>query len=401
MIRALHISDIHAKVGMKYAGKLMLDPATGYSVGFTDCQNGLNACLSWEAENPCDIAIISGDVFDCPYPEPAEYDMIGRFVINLLNRMPVIIISGNHDQDPHSTGCTAIEPLRALGEVHKKTTSPHALHVMTQPGSALVQTGKGKVYVAGLPYPNKSRFKGSGAIDTTASPEATLAKMNEALVDLVRGMNGGLFEDCPNIMVAHGSVSGAKVGEQPRSIAHDLFLPIREMELYDAVFLGHIHKHQMVSGNAFYAGSLLCGSFGEMGEKKGWCVVEIEKAKDPVVTHIQNPHSRTFIDIDIENQAYPFANWESEGVFRFRGTVSRADHTEYCLRIAKFEQTHPFTLNDLTIEQGEVRSRDEGMTAMLSEDEAVERTLQGMMEADKVPNVMARHYELMGEANKS
>lgn len=390
MIRLLHTGDIHPKVNGSYAGKLVLDPKTGYSVAFEDARKSLQAILDYESDNPCDIAVIGGDIFDNAKPTPAETSLILWFLSHLLKRLPVVCIVGNHDMDVNSQGATALDPLRWFASLTREANLPNELIVMTQPDRALVTTGKGKVCVAGLPYPSKGRYQASSKPGD--SPEVVLASMNEELQVLVTAMNGGLAADYPNIMVAHGTVGGATVNDQPRTIAHDLMIPLEAMMGYDYIALNHIHQHQQMAPNAWYSGSLLCQTFGEMHETKGWCVVDVEKGSDPVVTHIQNPHSREFTDLEVKDLHHDF--WPTENVYRIIGEVDEAAYPAAALAIAKFEQRHPFTQNNLEVTKPEDRVRDSSITTLLSADEAVEKVVRTLAPEEAVSAVMERHRQI-------
>jgi len=393
-IKILAVSDIHPRMNGSYAGRLILDPSTGYSLAFEDIRKSLRAVLDWENLNPCDVAVIPGDVFDVAKPSPAEYALIGEFLLTLLDRMSIIVIAGNHDIDQNAAVATALEPLKFLAQAHRKSKAPHELHIMTEPNRVLIQTAKGPVCVSGLPFPSKGKFQASGATNGDA-PEVVLSKINQALRDLVEGMSGGLHPTAINIMLAHGTVSNAQVGEQPRSISHDLMIPVDAMHLYDAVFLGHIHRHQLVAENAFYIGSLACQTIGEAKEIKGWCAVEVERGQPSKITHIPNPHSRIFTDLDIVGLDACADLWSPDGVYRIVGEVTEAEYPEACLAVATFEAAHPFTQNNLEITRHEDRARDAGMTALLTEEEAVERVVRTLVEEGAVQGVMQMHQEIV------
>lgn len=406
-IRVLHAGDWHPRVNGAYAGKVLLDPQTGYSVAFTDFGKTLDAILEWEKANPCDLAVFPGDIFDTCKPTPAEYAVVSDFLLKLLQRMPAIMISGNHDMDVNSMTATALEPIKKLAASYRRSSPDYQLHVWTEPTREIIQTSKGAVCVAGLPYPSKGRFMASDDSKPGDGPEIVMQRMNQAISDLVKGMNGGMSADHINIMLAHGTTRTATVGEQPRSIAHDLMIPVSDMGLYDFVALGHIHQYQQVSRNAFYSGSLLCSSFGEMHEIKGWCVAEVERGKDPVVQHIGNHHSREFVDISL-SAAMDFNRgvfgdthtFSQKAVFRVQGEVLESEYHEACQAIAQFEKAFPFTQNNLEIVRAEDRVRDSEMTAMLSEDEAVRRVVSTIAAEGTVSDVMVKHLEIAEEVNQ-
>lgn len=397
MIRILGVSDIHPKVDGVYSGKLRVDPSSGLSEAFIDCQRSLAAILAWENEHPCDLAVIPGDLFDRDRPTPDEYMLIERFLLALLARMSVVIIPGNHDMDQKGIKASAVEPLALLGKDHGAASSPHQLHVLSNPESVTIATSNGRVCVAGLPFPSKGRFKASGEVEEGSSPEVVMQRMNEELYKSVAKLATTLDPTAPNIMIAHGTVANASVGEQPRVITHDLMIPLELMDFYDLVLLGHIHKHQWVAPNALYCGSLLCQTIGERDEVKGWIVAEVEKGEKPNVQHIRNPCSRRFFDLNLEDLD---DTWSGESVYRVVGEVAIEKYPEACLNIAKFEQRHPFTQNDLTLIRPDDRVRDSTVTVLMDEDEAIKRVLMDLVPEEEIPAVMGLHTTLTEGVSK-
>lgn len=399
-IRILHAGDLHPRSDGTYAGKLIRDPQTGQSIALTDCRLSLEAMLSWEADNPCDLGILTGDLFDRANPSKEENDLISWFVYQLLERMPVVIIPGNHDMDVRSGSVTALHPLKRAAEALNHRTAPHRLSILVeQPTGELVQTGKGPVRVVGFPYPQKGQFVANVPEASTMSPEQILAEINARLACMLEQTLTTLHPTAPNIFLGHGSVRSAKIGVQPRSIDHDIFIPVEALALYDYVGLGHLHLHQQVAPNAWYSGSLLCQDFGEMHETKGWCVAEIAKGEVPQVTHIPNPHSRRFIDLPytelLSHHPIPDGDVGPEAVYRIVGEVAEADEPEVCLAIARFEELHPLTQKAIEVTRLEDRARDAGMTTLLSDDEALERALQSLVPEERIPSILAKHRQMM------
>ena len=94
--------------------------------------------------------------------------------------------------------------------------------------------------------------------------------------------------DMPRILTGHFTVGGALVGsERQIMLGRDINLPKTMVAdaRWDYVALGHIHKHQNLTAGRddvpplVYSGSMERIDFGEEGDTKGFCWLEVERGK--------------------------------------------------------------------------------------------------------------------------
>lgn len=385
-VRLLHLADIHPQNSATFAGKTVIDPATGLNQALTDLDRSLDYVL--EAAKGCHAALLTGDLFDTPRPHQNEVRVILRFVRRLAEIMPVEIVPGNHDMTQNPEDATALECLKGLYNVS----------VMEAPGRldlALVNRPNGAEMVRFffLPYPTRGRLLVGQAHLSPEELTATINRMLESVIQnlLMHRLSGGL-----NVFLGHGSVSTAKVGVQPRSIAQDILLPLDLLSQFDYAGLGHIHAWQQLSETVAYCGSLMRADFGEEHDVKGFNIVELERGRAPKIEHIPNPHARTYRTIDVMAIREDCC-WDTTVVYRVKDELTPQDYDDVRDQIKAFVASVPFAQENIDLVT-EARSRDAGMAECLGVEAALTRALaqKGVPEAE-VPALLGLHRTLAGE----
>lgn len=391
MIRALHLGDIHPNNSATFAGKMAIDPDTGQNLALTDLHKSLEFVYAHATQNKAkrfDLALLPGDVFDSHKPHPNEIRILRSFVERLTDYMPVVMIPGNHDMSQNPMDATALEALKGLDNVY----------VVERPESLLMTIGGAPVRICCLPYPTKGRLLTQEAL-IDKSPEEITALINQSLAAIVRNFAAERESGVLHVLLAHGSVASARVGDQPRDLSHDILIPRDDFGAFDYVALNHIHQPQVITPNAHYSGSLMRASFGEENEDKGFNVVELEAGQPPVVRHVHNPHARTYCTIT--SQSLEAANAYPEGlkdgiVWRFRDRLTDEQHQAIKPTLDRLAASTPwFQVSVDRVE--ETRARDTGMTAVMSTDDALLRALTGHADPSELPELLAKHRAIEQE----
>jgi exonuclease SbcD len=124
--------------------------------------------------------------------------------------------------------------------------------------------------------------------------------LQEIVTANIQALAKRLDPGVPSVLAAHLSVSSATYGsERSVMIGRDAVVLKSALDdpAWDYVALGHVHKHQSLNGDnhppIVYAGSLERIDFGEEGDPKGFCWVQLARGKT----------SWEFIEVD----ARPFA----------------------------------------------------------------------------------------------
>lgn len=391
MIRLVHLGDIHPNNSQTYAGKTVLDPETGLNQSLTDLRKSLAFTyeIATAPATRCDAAVLTGDLFDSPRPHANEVRVIADFVQRLADDMPVLIIPGNHDMSQNPNDATALECLAWIDNVF----------LCTRPQSYLLLLKEQAVRFCLLPYPTRGRLLANDAL-AGQSPEQVTAVINQCLGDILRGFTAETEPGLPAVLLAHGSVSQAKVGDQPRSLAHDVLLPLELCERFDYVALGHIHQPQQLAHNAWYSGSLMRQSFGEEHERKGVNLVELDTVTR-TVTFVENPHARRYRTISAVDLTAELLNGplDPETVWRFKDQLNPGDYQTLKPILDRLQAETPLFQMDVEL-LSEDRARDAGMAQCLSMDEALTRVLKDTMDDHEMPALIEKHQALVQEVTQ-
>lgn len=384
MIRLLHLADLHPNNSATFAGRLVIDHQTGQNQALTDLDRSLEFVFktATEPETRCDLAVVSGDLFDTPRPHANEVRVISSFLAALAEEMSVVVEPGNHDLSQNPLDASALECLRGL-----------PIQILDRPDSRLLTIKGQAIQIFGLPYPSKARLLAHEA-HQDKTPEEVTALINHGLAAILRSFTLQIYHGVPAVLLAHGSVSNAKVGDQPRSLAHDILIPLDECAAFDYVALGHIHQAQKVAPNAWYSGSIARNSFGEEHEIKGVNVVEIEHGQPAAVHFIENPHARVYRTLQIHQlqDEMPHPEW----IYRIKDELSPEDYEAAKGVIEAFAASVPWCQTNVDIVHAD-RTRDAEMVNCLTMDEALHRALVGKVDEMELPALLEKHHGLMQE----
>jgi len=273
-IRLLHFADIH--VGMENYGRL--DPATGIHGRVLDFLHRFDELIDYGLEREVDLVIFAGDAYKRRSPNPTYQRAFARRVKRLADAgVPVVLLVGNHDLPTMAQKASSVDIFRTLDVPNVIVGRDERVHH--------VETRRGPVQVATIPYPVRQRL-----LTHDEYRGLSIEELDEALQQIVTGNIEALAEqlapDVPAVLTAHLSVSGATYGSE-RSVMIGRDAVVLKSALadpaWDYVALGHIHKHQSLNEGhhppVVYAGSLERIDFGEEGQPKGFCWVELARGE--------------------------------------------------------------------------------------------------------------------------
>lgn len=209
--------------------------------------------------------LLSGDIYDKPIPPVEAVNLLDDFLSKIaLEKIPVLIISGNHDSpDRLSFGSS----LMKSSQIYISQVYDGNIQCVT------LEDENGPVNFYLLPYIKPSTVR-------QVFPEEKINSFNDAVKLALSKLS--LNKDERNVLLAHQFVTGAQTCE-----SEELFVGGSEnvdaylFDDFDYVALGHIHGPQKVGRESIrYCGTPLKYSFSEVNHKKGLCLVELGKKGD-------------------------------------------------------------------------------------------------------------------------
>ncbi|MBN1121757.1 MAG: exonuclease SbcCD subunit D [Anaerolineae bacterium] len=296
-IRLLHFADVH--IGMENYGKI--DPATGISSRVMDFLRRLSDIVAYAEENDADLAIFSGDAFKTRQPNPTYQREFARRIKRLARQCPVVLLVGNHDLPAMTQKASTIDIFQTLEVENVIVGHSDSLH--------WIETKRGPVQVATVPYPMRQRLLGE--VNTRGRSLHDLDFMLREQVDLlIRNLSDDVDMSVPAVLAGHFTVHGSKLGsERGVMLGRDVAVLASALAdpVWDYVALGHIHYHQDLNeGNyppVVYSGSVERIDFGEEGDPKGFCWVNLVR-EETTYEFVELP-ARQFLTIRVDVRDEP------------------------------------------------------------------------------------------------
>ncbi|MGC9358408.1 MAG: metallophosphoesterase family protein, partial [Anaerolineae bacterium] len=271
-IRILHFADLH--IGMENYGRL--DPETGLNQRVVDFLHRMDDVVNYALEHEADLVLFAGDAFRTRDPNPTHQREFARRLRQLSEaEIPTVLLVGNHDIPVMEQRASSVDIFHALAVPN--------VTVARKPGLLRLETRHGPLQMALMPYPVRQRLLTREQYRRLNQEELDRA-VTEAIVALLRGLADRLDPEIPAVLAAHLSIAGAHWGsERNIMVGRDVSVPLSTLAdpTWDYVALGHIHQHQSLNPEAHppvvYPGSLERVDFGEEGQPKGFCWVEVTR----------------------------------------------------------------------------------------------------------------------------
>lgn len=216
-------------------------------------------------EHQVDALIISGDIFDRSVPPAEAVDALDQFLDEIIVdlKIPVIMISGNHD---------SAKRLR-FGAKHMQSSGLYILSQLTDVIKPVVlETATGPIHFYGIPYHDPVEVREAFACEVKT--------YDEAHTFLVEKIKTASEANIPKVLMSHCFIDGAESSdsERPLSIGGADRVSYQPLEDFDYVALGHLHGPQYKGKEHIrYSGSLLKYSFSEYKQNKAVSLVEFNE----------------------------------------------------------------------------------------------------------------------------
>ena len=249
-MKLIHLSDIH--LGKRVNEFSMLE----------DQAHILKKILAVVDEEKPNGVLIAGDVYDKSVPSTEAVQLFDDFLVRLAERkLPVFIISGNHDSPERLSFANRL--IDAAG-IHLAPV----YNGVVEPITLSDEYGPVNVYM--LPFIKPAHVRGF-------FPDTEITSYSDAVAAAIGRMN--IDKTQRNVLITHQFVTGAQRSDSEElsvggtdNIGAEVFCD------FDYVALGHIHGPQnMDSGRIRYCGSPLKYSFSEAAQQKSVTVAELKE----------------------------------------------------------------------------------------------------------------------------
>lgn len=261
-MKFLHTSDLH--IGKRLYELSMLE----------EQRAALEQIRRIASEEAVDAVVIAGDIYDRAVPSTEAVSLLDEFLTGLAEeKLPVIMISGNHDCGERVAFADRILERQGL---YIAGSCENGLK------DVILTDEKGRVHFICLPFVKPAA---AGAQSSAGAVEKLLSEL-----PVRRGAEKAGQDRY--VLVAHYFVTGEQ-GEEPQlsdsetgiSVGGLDSVPASLFQGFSYVALGHIHKPQrMGRGNVYYSGSPLKYSFSEALQEKGVNIVKLDGEGEVTVT---------------------------------------------------------------------------------------------------------------------
>ncbi|MBR6766354.1 MAG: exonuclease SbcCD subunit D [Clostridia bacterium] len=247
-MKLIHLSDLH--IGKRVNEVSMIEDQ-GYI---------LNEIIDIiDAEKP-DAVLIAGDVYDKSIPPAEAVSLLDDFLCRLSERrVPVMIISGNHDSPERL----------AFGNRLMEGSGIHVSPVYSGEIKPIIMHDEyGEVRFYLLPFIKPIHVK-------RCWPDESIESYTDACRTAVEKMN--VDSTIRNVLLTHQFVTGASTCESEEiSVGGSDNVDAGVFDIFDYVALGHIHGPQNIGSSRMrYCGTPLKYSFSEAEHLKSVTVVNL------------------------------------------------------------------------------------------------------------------------------
>ena len=247
-MKLIHLSDLH--IGKRVNEISMIE----------DQEYILLQILQIIDDEKADAVLIAGDVYDKSVPSAEAVTLFDDFLFRLAKRkIPVLIISGNHDSPERlAFGNRLLE----LGGVHICPVYDGNVQSVT------LADAHGETRFWLLPFIKPAHVK-------RFYPDAGIESYTDAVRTAVEKMD--IDPSQRNVLLTHQFVTGAATCESEEiSVGGSDNVDASVFDAFDYVALGHIHGPQNIGSNRIrYCGTPLKYSFSECNHHKSVTVVNL------------------------------------------------------------------------------------------------------------------------------
>lgn len=241
-MKLVHFSDTH----LGFSDYNKVTPETGINLREADVYRAFTRVIDYIINNPPDIVIHSGDLFDTHRPSNRAINIALKEIAKISQKqISLVMISGNHSTPRVKTSGSIFEIFEIFDNVYPVYQSKYKEIIIKDAALHCV--------------PHMATEEELRKVFDNLKPNSKVKY---------------------NIIVAHMGVTADvqyKMGE-----FNELIIPygaIKKKNNFDYIALGHYHKNLLLADNCYYSGSTERFSFNEVGQEKGFIEVNLSQKK--------------------------------------------------------------------------------------------------------------------------
>lgn len=268
-MKFLHTSDWHI-------GKFLNE----YNL-IEDQQYFLSKLIKYISEIKFDLILISGDVYHRSVPSIEAVNLVNNIFFEIIDnlKIPILIISGNHDSR---------DRLGFGNGLFKNSGLYIETKIKEEISKISLNDEFGKINFYTIPYTEPNFIR-------NLLKNEKITTFNNAFQALVEMIKKDININERNILMAHGYFRNLKntnnkdvlLSESEISVGGSDLIDASILDIFDYVALGHLHSPQNILDNKIrYSGSILKYSLSEIYQKKSVTSVEIKEKNNIEVNEI-------------------------------------------------------------------------------------------------------------------
>jgi exonuclease SbcD len=239
-------------------------------------RNFIDQLLAVIREQPVDVVLIAGDVYDRALPGLDVVKLLDDALVRITDAgAKVVLTSGNHDS---AIRLGFASRLLERGGVHLRTRvedldSP-VLFALDGNDDGTARPGAPVLAVYGIPYLEPRLVAERLGAQTASHFDVTQAAVQLIREDISQRSETGSVH---SVVLAHTFASGGITSDSERdlSIGGLGAVPLDLFDGFGYTALGHLHGRQELSEHVRYSGSPLAYSFSEAKHRKGAWLIDV------------------------------------------------------------------------------------------------------------------------------
>lgn len=258
-----------------------------------------------------DLILIAGDIYDNDINAPIAAESLFFYALSSLSsyKIPIIIISGNHDNIDKLKAPSPLSEKFGIITITSPYDTPFVSNILNNKfsikflsdGCISITKDNIEAIIATMPFITEKRLN-QHYYTATHSTNEHLINLDyiEKMRELFSKQQNHFKDTAINLGIGHFHILGtvATKSLHERDLYSGIYaIPKDILPNAQYIAMGHLHRSQNI-GSAYYSGSPLAYSFSEALHTKYINIVEIFPNSQPVVKYIELPCTKPLKNLE-------------------------------------------------------------------------------------------------------